>query len=306
MKFRYSRHTDKIEAVCDFYMNIIGLQSLGDFQGHDGYQGIFLGLPNMDWHLEFTQSKERAIHNPDRNDLLVFYVNSIVELNAIVHTAEKENITPVKSKNPYWQKNGVELIDPDGFGVMLSVKKVELIAHDEATQLLLQKGINTWDQLLTYLQQLPYGRPEKRELNQVILENKGTCSSKHALAKLIADENYLQGYQLMIGIYFMDEVNTPGIGNHLKSSGLKFIPEAHCYLKRNGKIIDITRLDSSSVGQSLDIKEEVGIQPMQIYTHKEVFHKMYIKKWVTEFGIDMTLDEVWSIREKCIVSMMNQ
>jgi hypothetical protein len=45
------------------------------------------------------------------------------ELNTISKIAKNFGIIPVKSKNLYWQTNGIELKDPDGFGVILSVKQ---------------------------------------------------------------------------------------------------------------------------------------------------------------------------------------
>ena len=123
MIFRYARHTNKLTPLVAFYTNIIGLKKLGEFQNHSNYNGVFLGLPGLDWHLEFTESRENVNHKPDEDNIIVFYLESLAELNAKVKVAEELGIAAVKSKNPYWQKNGIELKDPDGFGVMLTVKQ---------------------------------------------------------------------------------------------------------------------------------------------------------------------------------------
>ena len=122
MKFRYARHTNNIKALTEFYTKVIGLNILGGFENHSNYNGVFLGLPSLNWHLEFTESNEKAIHSSDKDDLIVFYLKSEEELNLIIKKAEELNIPIVKSKNPYWQTNGIELKDPDGFGVMLSLE----------------------------------------------------------------------------------------------------------------------------------------------------------------------------------------
>ena len=98
------------------------MEELGGFENHSNYNGVFLGLSNLDWHLEFTESSDKANHTPDDDDLIVFYLNSTEELNEITKAAEKFGIVSVRSKNPYWQTNGIELKDPDGFGVVLTVK----------------------------------------------------------------------------------------------------------------------------------------------------------------------------------------
>ncbi|MER2163157.1 MAG: hypothetical protein ABS921_03445 [Psychrobacter alimentarius] len=60
MKFRYAQHTNNLDSFISFYQNIIGLEKLGGFKDHNGYDGVFLGLPNQDWHLEFTYSNNKA------------------------------------------------------------------------------------------------------------------------------------------------------------------------------------------------------------------------------------------------------
>jgi catechol-2,3-dioxygenase len=48
MKFRYARHTNDLKSIVDFYTKIIGLKKLGSFENHSNYNGVFIGLPNLD------------------------------------------------------------------------------------------------------------------------------------------------------------------------------------------------------------------------------------------------------------------
>ncbi|MGP4970651.1 VOC family protein [Psychrobacter aquimaris] len=125
MKFRYARHTNNLDTLIDFYQNIIGLEKLGGFKDHNGYDGVFLGFPNQDWHMEFTYSANKAHHHPDRDGLIVFYLDSEEEIQDIIGRAKQADILPVTSQNPYWNENGIELTDPDGFGVILTIKQVD-------------------------------------------------------------------------------------------------------------------------------------------------------------------------------------
>ena len=121
MKFRYARHTNNLDTLIDFYQNIIGLEKLGGFKDHNGYDGVFLGFPDQDWHMEFTYSADKANHHPDRDDLIVFYLDSEEEIQAIIDRAKQADILPTTSQNPYWNENGIELTDPDRFGVILTI-----------------------------------------------------------------------------------------------------------------------------------------------------------------------------------------
>lgn len=180
----------------------------------------------------------------------------------------------------------------------------KLTAKDALTQQLNTIGISTWTQLIAYIKQLPYGRTSNRtDLSLVITEQKGTCSSKHALLKKVADLNEIKGIDLVIGIYKMSETNTPGIGNELSQNDLSYIPEAHCYLKVDGKQTDYTATDASFEKIKNDILEEIAITPDQITQFKVDYHQAYLKSWLETNEHHRTFEEVWQIREKCIYNL---
>lgn len=122
MTFRYARHTENLSAIIQFYTEIIGLKVLGKFENHSDYNGVFPGFPDKDWHLEFTESKGGVEHKPDKDDLLVFYLQSADEWNDMREKIKKRGLQFEQSQNPYWQKNGLKILDPDGFGVIRAIK----------------------------------------------------------------------------------------------------------------------------------------------------------------------------------------
>lgn len=122
MKFRAARHTNNLKAITDFYTKVIGLKALGSFENHDDYNGVFLGVPGEQWHLEFTESHHKTLRRPNEDDLLVFYLKDQETINTILENAKKVGIEQVQSQNPYWNNNGVELRDPDNFGVILTLE----------------------------------------------------------------------------------------------------------------------------------------------------------------------------------------
>ena len=123
MTFRYSRHTFDLQRIVKFYTEIVGLERLGGFENHDDYDGLFLGLPGQSWQLEFTTSKSKPDNKFDDDDILVFYLNSEAELLGVGNRIEKGNIPLEEPKNPYWNKKGIMISDPDGFKIIFTVKQ---------------------------------------------------------------------------------------------------------------------------------------------------------------------------------------
>ena len=173
-----------------------------------------------------------------------------------------------------------------------------------ASVALLELGTGHYRAAAEYVRDLPYGR--NRHANDpliVLREQKGTCSTKHALLRMLASEQNLP-IRLMLGIYEMDERNTPGIGTVLKEYGVSCVPEAHCYLVYRGLRIDATRNvhDSSEPIGVFLIEQE--ITPDQVTEYKRRWHQQFLQQWLRErprLGLD--LNQLWQIREACIASL---
>lgn len=125
MHFRYARHTNDIEPLKKFYVDILGLEVLGCFENHQSYNGIFLGKKGLNWHLEFTESKEKTDHTFDEDDILVFYPESKQEIEQIEKRIKANDIPIVEAQNPYWNENGTMISDPDGHKVVISPLKLK-------------------------------------------------------------------------------------------------------------------------------------------------------------------------------------
>ncbi len=117
---RMARPTDRLAAVIRFYRDGLGLEELGGFQDHEGFDGAMLGLPGAPWHLEFTcQRGHRVGEAPTRDHLLVFYLPEGEAWRAAVERLGALGHAPVRSYNPYWDRRGLTFEDPDGYRVVL-------------------------------------------------------------------------------------------------------------------------------------------------------------------------------------------
>jgi len=180
-------------------------------------------------------------------------------------------------------------------------KDTLLSSNDELTFLVKQLGILTWANLLSWTQRLPYGRNEnRRDFKLVISEGKGTCSSKHAMLKKVADLNQITNVNLILGIYKMSEKNTPQIGSALTENNLEYIPEAHCYLEIDGERKDFTSPISNFETIKGDVMKEISIEPEQVTDFKVSFHQSFLKQWIEEEKVPFSFEDIWQIREQCI------
>lgn len=120
MTFRFARHTNNLVKIKSFYIDVLGFELLGNFENHNNYNGLFIGKPNENWHLEFTKSKEIINFNFGIEDYLVFYPENAIDYNAIIKRIAENKIEFIQTKNPYWNENGKIILDPDGFSIIIS------------------------------------------------------------------------------------------------------------------------------------------------------------------------------------------
>ena len=171
----------------------------------------------------------------------------------------------------------------------------------------LANNISTFLQATKFVAKLNYGRNEnKKDLTTVFTDNYGTCSTKHALLKSLADENDFKSLKLMLGIFRMNSINTPKIAETLKPYNLNYILEAHNYLNWENNILDYTNETSLSANFYKDLVVETEIQPNEILEFKINYHRNILTEWIKEYKpIGLTIDKLWLVREQCIKDLSN-
>ena len=117
---RIARPTDRLEAVVAFYRDGLGLPLLEEFRDHAGYEGVMLGLPGRDYHLEFTRHRDGSPGPaPSRDNLLVLYIPEPTSLAEARRRLEERGHAPVEPENPYWRDKAWTYEDPDGWRLVL-------------------------------------------------------------------------------------------------------------------------------------------------------------------------------------------
>lgn len=119
-KLRVARPTDNLEAITRMYVEGLGFSLLGEFSGHNGFDGSIIGHAQHNYHLEFTHHRGTTVGRaPTRDNLLVFYFGDDATWTLCCERMLAAGFEPVASYNNYWDEVGRTFEDIDGYRVVL-------------------------------------------------------------------------------------------------------------------------------------------------------------------------------------------
>ena len=113
-------------------------------------------------------------------------------------------------------------------------------------------GVETFQQACRFVHQLPYGyNSDRDDLFILFKENRGTCTTKHAVIATLTEELSLPVAK-HIGIYAMDEKIVTGTNQILEAYGLPYLPMVHCFLVFQALHVDLTEGNQNGKNRSID------------------------------------------------------
>ena len=117
---RIARPVFDIEATRKMYCDGLQLQVIGYFANHEGFDGIMLGMPNSNYHFEFTYCRHHVV-NPSSTleDLFVFYEGNTKIWNDMCNNMVTAGFIEVSSFNPYWSLHGRTFQDCNGYRIVV-------------------------------------------------------------------------------------------------------------------------------------------------------------------------------------------
>ncbi|MEE1942436.1 VOC family protein [Streptomyces sp. TRM 70361] len=120
-QLRVARPSRGLAAAERFWARGLGLDVLyraaGERPGE--HDLLMLGWPDAAWHLELVHDPDRPVlPRPTEEDLLVVYLGGAVPAGLVARLTEHGG-RRVASSNPYWDRWGVTVEDPDGYRLVL-------------------------------------------------------------------------------------------------------------------------------------------------------------------------------------------
>ncbi len=102
------------------YVDGLGMEVLGGFENHSGFDGTMVGLPGQSYHLEFTfEHGSEAEVPPSSEHMLVFYHPDEDEWLRASERMLKARFEEIPAHNPYWNQEGRTFKDLDGYLVVI-------------------------------------------------------------------------------------------------------------------------------------------------------------------------------------------
>ncbi|MDN4161843.1 VOC family protein [Nocardioides abyssi] len=119
---RIARPATDLAAAERFWIEGVGLDVLwrsgADVEG--AHALTMVGAPGAAWHLELVDDADSAARaRPSEEDLVVLYLEEPPSA-AWLDRIERAGGRRTASRNPYWDRWGVTVVDPDGYRLVLS------------------------------------------------------------------------------------------------------------------------------------------------------------------------------------------
>ena len=113
-------------------------------------------------------------------------------------------------------------------------------------------GISLFTDACRYVHELPYGyNTDRDDLMILFKENKGTCTTKHAVIATLAQELDLPIVK-SVGIYAMTEEIVTGTDKILTKYRLPYVPMIHCFLVYGEYRVDLSEGNNNGKNRPIE------------------------------------------------------
>ncbi|MFX1390920.1 MAG: hypothetical protein ACFE9Z_12720 [Promethearchaeota archaeon] len=122
----------------------------------------------------------------------------------------------------------------------------------EISKKFLNLGIKSFKEACDYIHKVEYGYNSTYEERMILFkENKGTCTTKHAVIAGLAEELDIPIYK-HVGVYKFTEATSNGTNTILRKYKIPYIPMVHCFLVYKDLKFDLTEGNCNGKNTSID------------------------------------------------------
>ncbi len=151
----------------------------------------------------------------------------------------------------------------------------------EISKNFLELGITSFKEACEYVHNIDYGYNTNYDDKMIFFkENKGTCTTKHAVIAGLAEELNVPLYK-HVGIYKLTEEISSDTNKILDKYNIPYVPMAHCFLVYKGFRFDLTECNCN--GKNTTIKNfiyEKEVNPFISRKDEYFLYKRVLKEKV--------------------------
>lgn len=176
-------------------------------------------------------------------------------------------------------------------------------ASGDITDKFLELGITTFKNACYFVHNAEYGYNSNYDDKFIFFkENKGTCTTKHAVISGLAEELKIPLFK-KVGIYKFTEEISNGANKILNKYNLPYVPMVHCFLVYMDYRFDLT--EGNNNGKKSSLEEFIHTEKVDPFISRKdeylLFKKVVKEKVLTsEEMADINEHTILKAREECI------
>ncbi len=162
-----------------------------------------------------------------------------------------------------------------------NLPEAKIIPVGEVSQKFLDLGIKSFREACEYVHGIEYGYNTDYDDRMILFkENKGTCTTKHAVIAGLAEELEIPIYK-HVGVYKFTEKISSGTNKILRKYKVPYVPIVHCFLVYKDFRFDLT--EGNCNGKNTIIEEfihEEKVDPFISRKNEYLILKKVIKEYI--------------------------
>ena len=171
-----------------------------------------------------------------------------------------------------------------------------IIPSGKMSKKFLELGIKSFKEACEYIHNVEYGYNTNYNDDMILFkENKGTCTTKHAVIAALAEELNIPLFKY-VGVYKFTEDISKGAEEILKKYQLPYAPMVHCFLVYDKYRFDLT--EGNNNGKKKDLEEFIHIEKVEPFISRK--NEYLILKRVLKEKI-LPSEEMKRIKERMLL-----